>query len=928
MLVVAHSYCAIAAAKPASAAPTLEVALVESTVPYSVTAAPRQASGSRDFPITWFGYVDEDGNAVEGETWTFDHGGPDPYEGWMAEATTWRQIDTAVWSGHGNSVPAPIITGTGSAWVGCFQDKADLLGWAAGLGYGNSWFCRFESPAFTWDGPDEIGLSFNYWVDLEYDYDYLRVYLHGTTTGEEVLLTAFTGIYGDYSSPESFVYSLSESEFEAIGGDEATLVFELLSDSAYSDEDGYYATEYGPFGIDDIALTDHVSGGDILYTFDSDDEGFISSMISGGINPISNYNIPCGPCPLSGNVLHMHDANQEHPDGQYTIVISPPATLPEPGCFVFAEYDGFFELSYYDGVFYRPGWMYTTNGTTWSGPVGFGAWFYTGEEPWCGRGFSYASEYIPEDAVAIKFVIELRSSCEYFGIPPSQCTGESNASPLFDNIRIGAIPPEVLIVPDEYPTIQAAIDATDSNNHDIVVLRGIYRGDGNHTLHFDEVPNNPVNLYSLSYPEFTILDGESNANYAVNIANDHNSDEVLVDGFTFNCFTGAALSYTDSSRPLVLSNCVISGNTKAIFADGPNLALTVTSCTIASNGDCGIELNGGTTQIDRTIIWGNALWDIKANCDDITVLGSAVDPAKVYDPGGVIDWGNPDENVYIDPFFCDPLPPGLNLWGDYTLDAVSPCLPEYSPSGNLIGAYGAGCANGYIATTPEGLNVVINLDENVTMTFDNVTGAGDTRELTHEEGPEVPPQYQLVPSEPPIFYYLTTTAQYEDNIEICIHYDETAVGEEDNLALLHFDSSVNPPELINITTSIDTELDIICGVCTTLSPFVIAEFVGSAVSEDIKRTPLKVYQNYPNPAGGTTAITYQLPMAAEVTAKIYNVGGRLVRVLIEAEAQNAGRHQIHWDGCDDQGNVAESGFYFYQLQAGEMMERRQMILVR
>ena len=44
-----------------------------------------------------------------------------------------------------------------------------------------------------------------------------------------------------------------------------------------------------------------------------------------------------------------------------------------------------------------------------------------------------------------------------------------------------------------------------------------------------------------------------------------------------------------------------------------------------------------------------------------------------------------------DPLFCDPTDCGLPVEEDWSLDARSPCLPEQSPCGELIGALGPGC---------------------------------------------------------------------------------------------------------------------------------------------------------------------------------------------------------------------------------------------
>jgi len=91
----------------------------------------------------------------------------------------------------------------------------------------------------------------------------------------------------------------------------------------------------------------------------------------------------------------------------------------------------------------------------------------------------------------------------------------------------------------------------------------------------------------------------------------------------------------------------------------------------------------GSTLIENSILLGSGGHDLEVaeTQTALSVLGYAIDPLKVDDPLGRIDWGSPDLNVYVDPFFCDPRMPAVTLQGDYRLDTKSPCLPEYSPAG-------------------------------------------------------------------------------------------------------------------------------------------------------------------------------------------------------------------------------------------------------
>jgi hypothetical protein len=52
-----------------------------------------------------------------------------------------------------------------------------------------------------------------------------------------------------------------------------------------------------------------------------------------------------------------------------------------------------------------------------------------------------------------------------------------------------------------------------------------------------------------------------------------------------------------------------------------------------------------------------------------------------------------------------------------------------------------------------------------------------------------------------------------------------------------------------------------------------------------------------------------------------------VAVLVE-ESQDAGHHEVSWNGVDSFGNQAASGVYFYRLTADSFVETKKMMLVK
>jgi hypothetical protein len=85
--------------------------------------------------------------------------------------------------------------------------------------------------------------------------------------------------------------------------------------------------------------------------------------------------------------------------------------------------------------------------------------------------------------------------------------------------------------------------------------------------------------------------------------------------------------------------------------------------------------------------------------------------------------------------------------------------------------------------------------------------------------------------------------------------------------------------------------------------------------------------NTPNPFRTTTRIAFTLPAAGEAALEIFDIAGRLVRVL-ERGSLGAGGHEAQWDGHDAAGQPAASGRYFLRLRAGRSEKTVSMVLVR
>jgi hypothetical protein len=85
--------------------------------------------------------------------------------------------------------------------------------------------------------------------------------------------------------------------------------------------------------------------------------------------------------------------------------------------------------------------------------------------------------------------------------------------------------------------------------------------------------------------------------------------------------------------------------------------------------------------------------------------------------------------------------------------------------------------------------------------------------------------------------------------------------------------------------------------------------------------------NYPNPFNPTTTIKFALKEDSDVSIKIYNIKGAVVRTLIDGEMK-ATYHEIIWDGKDNTNKSVASGIYFYKMKAEKYTSTKKMILMK
>lgn len=81
-------------------------------------------------------------------------------------------------------------------------------------------------------------------------------------------------------------------------------------------------------------------------------------------------------------------------------------------------------------------------------------------------------------------------------------------------------------------------------------------------------------------------------------------------------------------------------------------------------------------------------------------------------------------------------------------------------------------------------------------------------------------------------------------------------------------------------------------------------------------------QNYPNPFNPTTTIAFTLPVASNVSLKVFNVLGQEIETLVD-NYMDAGLHQVTFNAAK-----YPSGVYFYRLDSGSESLTKKMMLVK
>lgn len=501
----------------------------------------------------------------------------------------------------------------------------------------------------------------------------------------------------------------------------------------------------------------------------------------------------------------------------------------------------------------------------------------------------------------------------------------------------------IIDVPDDYPTIQAGIDAS-SDGDTVLVDEGIYVENINFNGHNIVLGSLFLTTGDTSYISSTIIDGDSSGS-VVRFESGEDSTAVIR-GFTiengYNITGGGIHCY--NSDPIISYNN-ISSNSVATSGGGIYCehfsSPTISNNIISGNSTDGWEGGGigclcSSPMITNNIIIGNSASLGGGICcfgySDATIINNTIIENSSHYWGGGIGCFSSNltiRNNTIMENVCD------YIWskGGGICCRSSSNLNVF---GNIISGNSAGMGGGISCKEYSHANIINNtiientaacygggiFFENSSVVVLNSILWADTASI---EGNEI---YSDSSSSIVIIYcdVKDTLLQGEGNISVDPLFRDPDNSVFHLMAIECGDPYDSPCIDAGHPDILDSLLDCDWGLGELRSDMGAygggASQVGIVEQEPQVPNQFTLLQNYPNPFNASTIIRYSLPVKSDVQLDIYNILGQRVTTLFEG-IQQAGEHRITWNATN-----LPSGVYFARLNSIEYSETIKMVLLK
>jgi hypothetical protein len=310
--------------------------------------------------------------------------------------------------------------------------------------------------------------------------------------------------------------------------------------------------------------------------------------------------------------------------------------------------------------------------------------------------------------------------------------------------------------------------------------------------------------------------------------------------------------------------------------------LTISGGTAGGGGVIGIS-EGAHVELTNSIVWNNSGENNFGSTDGTGSLNITYsDIESGFDGEGNID---------ADPLFND-----VDN-GDYTLSADSPCKD-------------AGTAD----TDGDGV-------DDITVYSGSAPDMG-----AFEMSMAAPGGFTLYPSS--TYVILTWNATDEEVLYYLLERSTDEEFSEGNVVSNYLNDTYYEDDGLDFNTEYFYRVSYYADGWSPYSEVLTVTLEQMDVSDgDQLPKTFALHQNYPNPFNPVTNLSYDLPEDAMVTIAIYDMMGKVVRTLVNAQ-QSAGYKTLQWGATNNSGQPISAGLYIYTIEAGNFSQTRKMILLK
>jgi len=192
-------------------------------------------------------------------------------------------------------------------------------------------------------------------------------------------------------------------------------------------------------------------------------------------------------------------------------------------------------------------------------------------------------------------------------------------------------------------------------------------------------------------------------------------------------------------------------------------------------------------------------------------------------------------------------------------------------------------------------------------------------------GIEIPDEELMSYSLPPQPPSGAFDARFDGDLRVVKEHGEIKLMHTEESVVVDYSIYIDAGEHMNWVLTSETGEDFILdGDSELVMP--AFEYVYLQRKEAIPLT-FAIHQNFPNPFNPTTILRYELPEQSFVVLTIYDLLGKEINNLVNAQ-QEPGYKSTRWDATDNMGRPVSAGVYIYQIQAGEFIQTKKMVLLK